>query len=165
MRGPSLLIATVLAVALSACSSDAPRPFGKPETDSINQLIANFVTTYNAKDAAKLSGYFNGSGAVMPPNASTRRGTESIKFYYEDRFRQGASDLVLEPQTIAGSGPIAYATGDYRLNMAPAGGPARRDRGKFIFILGRQGQTWRLDQLMFSSDFAATDMPPAGAKP
>ena len=164
MRGPSLLIATVMAFGLAACSSNGPPGFGKPDTDSINQLIADFITTYNAKDATKLSGFFTGAGAVMPPNNSTRRGTESIRIYYEDRFKQGASDLSLDAQTIAGSGPLAFASGDYRLNMAPPGGTARRDRGKFIFILRKQGQKWLLDQLRFSSDFAATDQPAAGGK-
>jgi uncharacterized protein (TIGR02246 family) len=144
---------------LVACSSGGPRPFGKPETDSINQLIADFIAAYNAKDAAKLSALFTDVGAVMPPNASTRRGTEAVRLYYVERFRQGASDLSLEPQTIAGSGPLAFASGDYRLNMAPPGGTAQRDRGKFIFILRNQNRRWLLDQLMFSSDFAAAPPP------
>jgi hypothetical protein len=37
--------------------------------------------------------------------------------------------------------------------MAPAGGTARRDRGKFIFILRALNGRWLLDHLMFSSDF------------
>jgi uncharacterized protein (TIGR02246 family) len=154
MRRPSQLIATLMVFGLAACSSGQPRPFGKAETDSINQLIGDFIAAYNAKDAAKVSSLFTDVGAVMPPNASTRRGTESVRLYYVERFRQGASDLVLEPQTIAGSGPLAFASGDYRLNMAPPDGPARRDRGKFIFILRNQNRRWLLDQLMFSSDFA-----------
>ena len=153
MRRRSLLIATVMFSGLIGCSSNQPRPFGKPETDAINQLITEFMAAYNAKDAAKLASLFTDTGAVMPPNASTRRGTESVRLYYVERFKQGASDLVLEPQTIAGSGPLAFASGDYRLNMAPPGAAARRDRGKFIFILRNQNRRWLLDQLMFSSDF------------
>ena len=159
MRGPSQLIATVMVLGLAACSSNQPRPFGKAETDSINQLFGDFTAAYNAKDAAKVSTLFTDVGAVMPPNASTRRGTESVRLYYAERFRQGASDLLLEPQTIAGSGALAFASGDYRLNMAPPGAAARRDRGKFIFILRNQNRRWLLDQLMFSSDFGP-DGPP-----
>ena len=147
-------MAAVMVFGLTACSSNQAAPFGKPETDSINQLIGDFITVYNAKDATKVSRLFTDSGAVMPPNTPTRRGTENIRVYYEERFKQGASDLVLEPQTIAGSGALAFAIGDYRLNMAPAGGAARRDRGKFIFILRKLNDKWLLDQLMFSSDFA-----------
>ena len=152
MRALSPLIAAAMAIALMACSS-APRAFGKPETDSINQLIADFTAAYNAKDAAKVSRLFTDGGAVMPPNASTVRGTENVREYYVKRFNLGASDLSLEPQTISGSGALAFASGDYRLNMAPPGATARRDRGKFIFILRELNGRWLLDHLMFSSDF------------
>jgi len=142
-----------MAVGFTACSSSPARPFGKPETDSINQLIADFIGAYNAKDSTKVSRLFTDAGAVMPPNASTMRGTENVREYYTKRFNLGASALELDAQTISGSGALAFASGDYRLNMAPAGGPARRDRGKFIFILRELNGRWLFDHLMFSSDF------------
>jgi uncharacterized protein (TIGR02246 family) len=154
MKRLSPLIAIAMAIALGACSS-TPRPFGKPEVDSINQLIGDFIAAYNAKDAVKVSRLFTDGGAVMPPNASTVRGTENVREYYIKRFNLGASDLTLEPQTISGSGALAFASGDYRLNMAPPGGATRRDRGKFIFILREFNGRWLLDHLMFSSDFGA----------
>ncbi len=153
MRTPGLLIASVMALGLVGCSAEGPRPFGKPDTDSINQLIDEFISIYNTKDAAKLSRLFNDGGAVMPPNASTVRGTENVREYYKRRFDLGASDLALQAQTIAGSGSLAFASGDYRLNMSPPGGSSRRDRGKFIFILRQFNGKWQLDHLMFSSDF------------
>lgn len=154
MQGTPLLVAAIVIASLSACSSGPARTFGQPETDSINQLIAQFVEVYNAKDATKVALLFTDGGAVMPPNASTVRGTENVRIHYQKRFDQGAGDLSLEPQTVAGSGSLAFASGDYRLTMAPAGGEAQRDRGKFIFILREQNERWKLDHLMFSSDFA-----------
>lgn len=153
MRTTALFTVGVMALGLVACSDSAPRPFGEPETKAINELVAEFVTIYNAKDAPKLSRLFTEGGAVMPPNASTMRNTENIREDYVGRFAAGAADLVLEPQTIAGSGNLAFASGDYRLNMKPPEGQAHRDRGKFIFILRAFNGQWRLDHLMFSSDF------------
>jgi uncharacterized protein (TIGR02246 family) len=143
-----------MVVSLSACSPAPARTFGQPETDSINQLIAEFIKVYNAKDATKVALLFTDGGAVMPPNASTVRGTENVRIHYQKRFDQGAGDLSLEPQTVAGSGGLAFASGDYRLTMAPAGAEPQRDRGKFIFIRRAQNERWKLDHLMFSSDFA-----------
>jgi uncharacterized protein (TIGR02246 family) len=162
MRAPSLLLAAAVATSLAACSSPAPRPFGQPETQAINQLITEFIAIYNAKDTAKLSRLFTEGGSVMPPNASSVKGTDGIREYYVRRFEAGASDLGLEAETIAGSGALAFATGDYRLNMRPAQGTARRDRGKFIFILRSVNGRWLLDHLMFSSDFGPEGGPPAG---
>jgi len=149
-----MLVAAIMVVSISACSSAPARTFGQPEIDSINQLVAEFIEVYNAKDATKVALLFTDGGVVMPPNASTVRGTENVRIHYQKRFDQGASDLSLEPQTVMGSGSLAFASGDYRLNMAPPGGPAQRDRGKFIFILRELNGRWRLDHLMFSSDFA-----------
>lgn len=154
MSKSTLLVAAGLIFVAVGCSSAPARTFGKPETDSINQLIGQFIVAYNAKDATKVSRLFTDGGAVLPPNASTVRGTENVRIYYTKRFDQGASDLELQPQTIAGSGTLAFTSGDYRLNMAPPGGTAQRDRGKFIFILREINDQWRLDHLMFSSDFA-----------
>jgi uncharacterized protein (TIGR02246 family) len=150
----ALFVAAAMVVSLSACSSAPARTFGKPETDSIHQLIGQFIAAYNAKDATKVSRLFTDGGAVLPPNASTVRGTENVRIYYTKRFDQGASDLAIQAQTVAGSGSLAFASGDYRLTMAPPGGEPQRDRGKFIFILRERNGEWRLDHLMFSSDFA-----------
>jgi uncharacterized protein (TIGR02246 family) len=148
------VVAASLVVSLAACSSAPARAFGKPETDAIHQLIGDFIGAYNAKDATKVARLFTDGGAVMPPNASTVRGSENVRIYYTKRFDQGASDLSLQAQTVSGSGGLAFATGDYRLTMAPPGGTPQRDRGKFIFILRDVSGQWRMDHLMFSSDFA-----------
>lgn len=159
MRAPSLMTASLLTFALAACSAPAAREFGKAEVDSITQMLQEFISTYNAKDATKLVTFFTPGGVVLPPNASTVRGTENVREYYVARFARGASDLKLEPRDIAGTGALAFANGDYWLNMAPPGGPVRRDRGKFLFVLRDFKGKWLLDQLMFSSDFAPEPAP------
>lgn len=159
MRTPSM-ITLWLALSLGACSAPPAREFGKADVENINKMLQAFTDTYNAKEAAKLVNFFTPGGVVLPPNASTVRGTENVREYYVRRFARGASDLKLEPRDIAGVGSLAFANGDYSLNMAPPDGPARRDRGKFLFVLRDLKGTWQLDQLMFSSDFAPETAPP-----
>ena len=162
MRSRSLIVVSLLAAMLVAgCGGgQAPRAFGKPDQDAINQLVQEFIKIYNTKDAQKLSMLFTGGGSVLPPNASAVKGTENVREYYVNRFAQGASDLALEPQTVTGVGTLAYAMGDYRLTMAPPNGESRRDRGKFLFILRNADNKWQLEVLMFSSDFAAASAAP-----
>lgn len=152
-------IGILVATTMMACSESPAREFGKTDIDNINKMLQEFVAVYNAKDAAKLVNFFTPAGAVLPPNASTVRGTENVREYYVRRFARGASDLQLEPHDIAGSWPLAFANGDYRLKMAPAGGEVRPDRGKFLFVLRDIKDRWLLDQLMFSSDFAPEPAP------
>ena len=155
MRAVSICCALLLTAGLVGCSSQpAADDFGQTDRDAINKLVQDLIVVYNAKDADKVAALFGDNGAVMPPNASTVRGTVNLVSYYQKRFTQGASDLKLEVGDIVGHGPLAYANGDYWLNMAPPGGAVQRDRGKFIFILRERGGKWLLERLMFSSDFA-----------
>lgn len=159
MPGLSLITASLLTLVLAGCSAPVAREFGKADEDSITQMLQEFISNYNAKDATKLVTHFTPAGVVLPPNAPSVRGAENVREYYVDRFARGATDLKLEPRDIAGVGGLAFADGDYWLNMAPPGGPVRRDRGKFLFILRDLKGKWHLDRLMFSSDFAPAAAP------
>jgi ketosteroid isomerase-like protein len=159
MRGLSLVIVGVAAVLLGACAAPPPPTFGRPDIDSINKQLQEFIAAYNVKDAAKVATMFTSGAMVLPPNASTVQGSASIQEYYVNRFKQGASKLSLEPNNVSGSGTLAYANGNYRLTMAPEGGPEHPDRGKFLFVFRNSNGVWLLEDLMFSSDFAPTAPP------
>jgi uncharacterized protein (TIGR02246 family) len=153
------MMAAALAFVLAACSAPAQREFGKADRDNISKLVQDFTTAYNAKDAAKITTLFSGGAGLMPPNASTVRGAESIKGYFVSRFAQGATDLAIDPSDIAGSGTLAYIAGTYSLKLAPAGGPERKDRGKLLWVLRQLGGRWLLEYLIFSSDFPPAPTP------
>ena len=153
MQVSSLMAATMMAVALTACSAPVQDQFDKADRDNITTMVQDFTKAYNAKDAAKAASFFTGGAGFMPPNASTVRGTEGIQAYFASRFEQGATDLVIESKDIAGAGALAYATGNFSLRLAPAGGPERRDRGKFLWVLRHLGGRWLMEYVIFSSDF------------
>jgi ketosteroid isomerase-like protein len=155
MRFQPALVLLPLLLGCAACSAPAGNEFDQADRETVTKVVQDLVVVYNAKDSTKVAGLFSENGAVMPPNASTVRGTVNVRAYYDKRFAQGASDLKLETGDIVGVGTLAYATGDYWLNMAPPGGEVRRDRGKFIFVFREFNGKWLLDRLMFSSDFAA----------
>ncbi len=159
MHAPPLAVVSVLAVALAACSAPTQPEFGPADRESVTKLVQEFTTAYNAQDAAKVASLFTGGAALMPPNASTLRGTEYIQRYFAGRFEEGASDLVVEPTDVAGSGVLAYIAGSYGLKLAPAGGAEQRDRGKFVWILRGFRGKWLLEYVIFSSDFAPPPSP------
>src|SRR5690242_7076624 len=131
MRTLAFLSIVVAVLGLVACSQPK-REFGKADVDAINNQVQNLVAAYNAKDADKLSALFSGNAVLMPPNASTVRGTQAVRDYFSNRFAQGATDLKVDAKDISGADPIAYVNGEYSLRLAPAAGPERRDRGKFL---------------------------------
>jgi ketosteroid isomerase-like protein len=143
----------VLALAGGGCSQAGPPEFGKADVDNIKKMLQEYAAAYNAKDALKVSQMFTGAAVVMPPNTMTVRGQENVRDYYVRRFNQGASDLSLEVVDVGGHGPLAFVSGDFRLNLAPPGAAVRRDRGKFLFVLRHVRDRWMLEHVMFSSDF------------
>jgi hypothetical protein len=74
---------------------------------------------------------------------------------YVGRFHEGATDLELDLKDISGVGTLAYASGDFRLNLSPhADDEAQRDRGKFVWIFRKLNNRWLIEYVIFSSDFA-----------
>ncbi len=158
MHSRSLAFMTVvLAFLVASCSGPQVKVFGREDADQIRKVVQDFVTAYNAKDAAKLATLYSGSATLMPANTSTVRGSESIVGYYEKRFTiDGAVDLSIEPRDVSGEGSLAYMTGTFSLNLRPDGKSAGHDRGKLLFILRNLAKVWRIELSMWNSD-----LPPA----
>ena len=153
--------AFVLVLALTtACSGGNTGPsFDQADQDRIKTVIQQLTEAFNAKDAAKAAALYTPEAVVMPPNKTMSRGRNFVEQYYTSRFGEGASGLALQANEIKGSGTLAVAMGDYRLTLAPPQGPPRRDRGKFVWIFREMNNTWMIDGIIFSSDFA--ELPPA----
>jgi uncharacterized protein (TIGR02246 family) len=148
------LIAVIVAIASAACSGNNGPRFEKADTDNINHVIDELRTAFNTKDAAKAATLYSTTGVVMPPNKPIMRGRQFVEQYYKDRFAEGASELELTPADVSGQGTLAYASGDYRLNFQAADGkPARRDRGKFMWVFRENNNQWMIEYVIFSSDF------------
>ena len=153
----ALVLASVLT---AACSGGNTGPvFDVSDQDKIKKVIEQLTEAFNAKDAKKAAALYTPEAVVMPPNKSLSRGRNFVEQYYTSRFAEGATDLTLTPSEIKGSGNLAVAMGDFRLTLAPAKGPQRRDRGKFVWIFREQNNVWMIDTVIFSSDFA--EPPPA----
>jgi ketosteroid isomerase-like protein len=148
-----LAVLAVMGAAAVACGNSVPREFGKEDVAALRTMTQQFQDAYNAKDSAKVAGYFSGAGALMPPNSSAVRGSDAIKGYYDIRFSEGATDLKLDPTTVNGSGSLAYLKGTYSFRNTPEGGPETRDRGKFLWIARLfPGNAWKFEEQMWSSD-------------
>jgi uncharacterized protein (TIGR02246 family) len=150
------LIPVTLALLISAaCSGSSGPRFEKSDADAINRLIEELRTAFNAKDPAKAATLYSTTGVVMPPNKPIMRGRQFVEQYYKDRFAEGATDLEIKAGDISGQGTLAYASGDFRLNLVSSDGkqPARRDRGKFLWIFRETNNQWLIEYVIFSSDF------------
>jgi ketosteroid isomerase-like protein len=150
---PAFLVA--LALAVGGCASQAPsQEFGKQDVDQVKQMIQAFVAAYNAKDVEKIGTFFSANAALMPPNASTLRGVEMVKGYYEGRVKdEGATDLQIAPISIDGHGTIGFVAGTFSLNLKGADGSKNQhDRGKVLWIVRKYAGQWKFEWQIMSSD-------------
>jgi ketosteroid isomerase-like protein len=147
------IIVAVMAVALASCSAAPTNEFSRQDREQITKFVKDFAAAYNTKDPVKLVPFYSGSAILMPPNASTVRGQESIQGYYQNRLGvDGATDLQIEPREISGQGSLAYMSGTFSLNLKPEGKPEGHDRGKILFILRSLAKNWKIEISMWSSD-------------
>ena len=156
-------MALVAALAVASCSGPKVREFGREEAAQVRQFVQDFAAAYNSGDATKMQSLYSGAAILMPPNASTVRGSEPIQGYYQNRFAvDGATDLQIEVVEVSGQWPLAYVIGTVSVKLKPAGQPEGRDRGKILFILRNLANTWRIEASMWSSDLPpAVPAPPA----
>ena len=148
------LLVVFVAIMSAACSGNSGPRFDKTDVDNINRLIEELRTAFNAKDSAKAAALYSTTGVVMPPNKPIMRGRPFVEQYYKDRFSEGASNLELTAVDVSGQGTLAYANGDFRLNLISSDGKApRRDRGKFLWIFRESNNQWLIEYVIFSSDF------------
>jgi ketosteroid isomerase-like protein len=160
------LLAFISAIGLVACGGGTPQQeFGKADIDQINQMVQGFAAAYNAKDVEKIGTFFAGNAALMPANQNTLRGVDLIKGWYEFRVKdEGAKDLAIETLTVEGHGPLAYYAGTFSVDFqAPDGSPARRDRGKVLWIVRKYAGQWKFECQIMSSDLPP--VVPAAASP
>jgi uncharacterized protein (TIGR02246 family) len=154
-------MAVTIAVGLAACAGQAPSlEFGKQDVDQIKKMVQDFVAAYNAKDVEKVGTFFAATAALMPANRSTVRGVDAVKGYYDGRFKEGVTDLSIEPLNVEGHGSLGYVAATFSFNVRPPdGSPERHDRGKVLWIVRKLGGQWRFEYQIMSSD-----LPPVPAQ-
>ncbi len=138
LLGAALLVPAVLA---AACGGKTEPGFTQAEAKTIREKTQAFEGAFNKKEADSLTSYHTPESVLMPPNAPTVRGKEPIKQFYGELYAQGATELEVETKDLRGHGTLAYESGSYSLNRRPAQGAKTRDRGKYLFIRSRWGQT------------------------
>ena len=151
MRKPLGGLVSVLLLA-TACSGPAPQEFTTRDAGTIRQRNNAFVQAFNTKGTPTILDLYAENSVFMPPNQPIIRGKGALKNFYDELLKEGATNLKLNVDQVSGHGPIAYQSGTYEMELKPASGAGSRDRGKYLFVLGKMGETWRYEYTMWNSD-------------
>jgi ketosteroid isomerase-like protein len=151
MRKPLGGLVSVLLLA-TACSGPAPQEFTTRDAGTIRQRNNAFVQAFNTKGTPTILDLYAENSVFMPPNQPIIRGKGALKNFYDELLKEGATNLKLNVDQVSGHGPIAYQSGTYEMELKPASGAGSRDRGKYLFVLRKMGETWRYEYTMWNSD-------------
>jgi uncharacterized protein (TIGR02246 family) len=145
-----------LAIAVAAVLVVTAMVQGQGRTDPmLNTLASQWAATYNAKDAAKLAGFYTEDAVYMPPNQPMAKGRAAIEAHFKQEFQQGFTNLKLTPVESAISGLQAYEAGTATIT-APGG---RTENGKYVVVFKQVGGAWKI-----AYDVNNTDQPAPPSK-
>ena len=143
----AVTIATALAVTVMVQ--------GQGKIDPAIKTAPAWEAAFNAKDAAKIAALYAEDAVVMPPNQAPVKGRANIEAHWKSEIQQGGTNVKLNPVESAVSGSQAFEVGTMTMTL-PGG---KTDRGKYVAILKRVGNDWKIAYDIYNSD-----APPAPLK-
>jgi uncharacterized protein (TIGR02246 family) len=149
----AVVVAVAMAIGFTGASS------GQGKTDpALDNLAKEFMTAFNAKDAAKIAAFYADDAVVMPPNHAIVKGRAAIETYFKGEFKQDMN-LQLRPMESSAAGTHAFEAGTSTVTIKDSGA-AITDNGKYLTVFKRAGSDWKIAYDIFNSDQA----PPAPKK-
>jgi uncharacterized protein (TIGR02246 family) len=121
---------------------------GQGKTDPALKLAPEWAAAFNAKDAAKIASFYAEDAVVMPPNQPMVKGRANIEAHFKGEIQQGATNMQLNPVESSISGSQAFEAGTSTVTL-PGG---QTDRGKYLAILKRVGNEWKIAYDSYNSD-------------
>ncbi len=146
MRTVTCAALLAFTLSLAACSGPREQEFTRNDAEAIRKATSDLTTAFNAHQVDKVLDLYADNSVFMPPNAPLLRGREPLKSFYDDLSGKW-TELKMEPEDVAGHGPLAYQSGSYTLT-----GTAARDRGKYLIVMRNMAGNWRMEYTAWSSD-------------
>jgi len=147
MRTVTTAAVLALTLSLGACATGPTEDeFTRTDAEAVRKAAGDLSAAFNKKEIDKLVELYADNSVYMPPNAPLLRGREPLKSFYTDLSGKW-TEMKLEPDNVAGHGPIAYQSGSYTLKSTDA-----RDRGKYLLVMRNLAGNWRVEYTAWSSD-------------
>src|SRR5665213_1946685 len=160
MRASFILGLGLVAVACTAtvetpAAESVPATLSAAELDTVKAADAAFAAAMNAKDTVAVLAAYADDTKLMPPDSPVLDKAGAGKLI-EGFFAAGASDFVLTPTTVYGTGDLAYMVGTVSFKM---NGASETDKYAEVLRKGPDGK-WRYVVDIFNG----IAPPPAPAK-
>ncbi|HWB31821.1 MAG TPA: SgcJ/EcaC family oxidoreductase [Acidobacteriaceae bacterium] len=161
----TLCAASALALPLAACNQvAAPAPTHDDTVKAIQDLEAQWVRDYAAKDPARLAAYYADDAVLMVPGSDPVSGKDAISKEMTGMVSDPAFALKFHPDHVdaASSGDVAWSEGTYTIAMTdPESKQVINDHGSYVTVYKKQSDgSWKA-----VSDIANSATPPAPPAP
>jgi len=138
---------------------------GGNDAAAIGDVRTAYVKAAEASDAAALVNLFAADGVEMAPNAPEVKGRAALEAFYKEQLSQVKfSNMKITPTKTSVMGNFGLDVGVYAQRITPTGGKPMDDKGKYIVVLDKTSDGWKIKYLIYNSDLPVPPPPPAPTK-
>ncbi|HYF39398.1 MAG TPA: nuclear transport factor 2 family protein [Gemmatimonadales bacterium] len=139
-----LVIGTL--TALSRVEAQSPA-----DSAAIHDLARQFSAAYVRGDAAAMARLYTKDAVIFPERSEAITGREAIQRYWTLPDGRRITRHVITPQHIRVDGRHAYDHGTFEIAGERDGKSWGPDRGKYVVVWRREGNSWRIHLDMWNS--------------
>ncbi len=104
-------------------------------------------------DPGSVAALYTEDATLLAPNTEPIRGRQGIEAFFKAGMQMGMSEATLETVDVDYLGDTAYEVGDYTMKIAPEGGEAVTDQGKYLVVWKRESDgPWKLAVDMWNTN-------------
>ncbi|UOK41306.1 MULTISPECIES: YybH family protein [Flavobacterium] len=143
---------------------DAPKAEASFDPESARAAIdasnAEFCKAMMASDSIGLIARYDDNSKVFPPNMEPVVGTKEIKKFMMHPMDMKMTDFKIEAVSLSGTEDNLIEIGNYSIT----GEKGAMDKGKFIAIWKKAGDSWKIQTEIWNSNMPPLPPPPAPAE-
>ena len=149
---PALAALTVVLFACDRVSSHEDAERSEPARDSAADAAAvagterGILAAFQAKDSAKLAGFYAQDAVVAMPGRGQVEGRDAIRGILEGDLKDPAFKLDFTSDKVEASGDLAYSRGRYTIGYTnPQTKKTETGRGSYVTVFKRQADgSWKV---------------------
>jgi uncharacterized protein (TIGR02246 family) len=143
---------------------------GEPMTRheaAVRRITQEWVLACNTRQLDELLDLYASDALVLRSNMPVLRGAAAVREFFHSALESGLGEVAVEPIRVEVTGDLAHEVGRYSALVPGTVGKRREERGKYLWVFGRQsGGEWKLISECWSADLTLSsnesDLPKAG---
>jgi len=166
MTTPALLLRSLIAIPIAACSTATTSGNIADEATAIRAANRRFEQAIAARDAAAIATFYAADARVNPPNAPTVTGTAAIQGLWQQVLQMPEFQLAFtqERLDVAAGGDMALDAGTFRFRGRGPDGPMT-DEGNYAVTWRKTADGWKIASEMWHSSRPAAPPTAVAAAP